>query len=359
MIVFLVFLFLIVYCYAGYPLAVWAVSQIFEKPVRKSPICPDIAIVVAAWNEQDVMEQKIRNLLSLDYPVQKMEIWIGSDGSTDRTEDIVRSFSDDRVKLLAGRDRRGKPAMLNDVMSRVQAEIVVFTDARQTFDPQTVRELVANFSDPSVGCASGELMFREKEGATAKGVNLYWNYEKFLRRCESRIHSILGATGAIYAIRRSLFSPVPDQVVLDDMFVPFQIIRRGYRSVFDETAKAYDDVAANSQEEHRRKARTLFGNYQIFGLFPDLFFPWRSPIAIQLFSHKFLRVVAPFLLIAIFVLNLFLLDSLLMRAVAVLQIVFYTMALTGGLARNRNCGILSGLSRLCYAPYVFCLLNFS
>ena len=140
-------------------------------------------------------------------------------------------------------------------------------------------------------------MFSDPDNPTAKGINLYWNYEKFLRFEESKIHSMLGATGAIYAIRRALYSPVPRQVVLDDMYIPLRIIQQGYRAVIDGAAKAYDEVASSPKEEHRRKARTLFGNYQIFGLFPGLFNPFQSPVAIQLFSHKFLRVIVPFLMI--------------------------------------------------------------
>ena len=190
-------------------------------------------------------------------------------------------------------------------------------------------------------------------------MSLYWNYEKFIRKNESRLHSMLGATGAIYAIRRELFVPVPTQVVLDDMFVPLQIIRKGYRAVLDESAKAYDQAADSPREEHRRKTRTLFGNYQIFGIFADLFNPLRSPVAVQLFSHKLLRVLIPLFLILVFTLNLFLISEPLYQIMFYLQITFYGMAITGALSRYQKHGIFNLISKICYIPYVFCLLNFS
>ncbi|MFC1510678.1 glycosyltransferase, partial [Candidatus Omnitrophota bacterium] len=190
-------------------------------------------------------------------------------------------------------------------------------------------------------------------------VSFYWRYEKFMRSAESRLHSMLGATGAIYAIRRELFHPIPNDVILDDMYVPLKIVEDGYRAIFDGAAKAYDEVAKSPVEEHRRKTRTLFGNYQIFGLFAPLFNPIKSPIAIQLFSHKLLRVIVPFFLILLFILNCSLLGQNLYQIILLLQVTFYVMALVGGLARNKKCGMLMPLLKVCYVFYVFCLLNFS
>jgi len=352
-------IFLIIYCYFGYPALLWGVSKIASKQVSKAYISPTVSVVLSVWNEQDVIQKKIENLLNQDYPKEKLEILIGSDGSTDRTNDILQKYKGDRLHIIQNAERRGKMAMLNELVEQANHEMIVFTDARQVLAPNAIKELVANFSDPAVGCASGELVFSEDDGATARGINLYWNYEKFIRRCESKIHSMLGATGAICAIRRALFVPIPTQVVLDDMFVPFKITQKGYRAVFDESAKAYDAVADSPREEHRRKVRTLFGNYQIFLIFRSLFNPLNSPVAIQLFSHKFLRVIIPFFMIAIFFLNLNLLDDPFYRNIFILQVIFYGMAITGGLARYKKYGILKLISRVCYIPYVFCLLNFS
>ena len=352
---------LTVYCYFGYPLLLWLMAQLRSHPVRKGSYEPRISVVLSVWNEEDVIMKKIQNLLSLDYPKEKMEILIGSDGSTDKTVQIIRRFNDPRIRLIDRPQRRGKMATINELVQAAANEVIIFCDARQTFAPQAVRELVANLADPHVGCVSGELVFQEKkeEGATAKGVSLYWSYEKFIRKQESRLHSMLGATGAIYAIRRELFVPIPTHIVLDDMFVPLQIIRNGYRATLDESAKAYDQAADSPREEHRRKTRTLFGNYQIFGLFPNLFNPLTSPVAIQLFSHKLLRVLIPFFLIPLFILNLFLSSEQLYQKLFYLQITFYVMAGIGALSRYQKHGIFSLISKICYVPYVFCLLNLS
>lgn len=360
---------LTLYCYFSYPLLLWIMAKLRPNPIRKGICEPFVSVVLSVWNEEDVIEKKMQNLLSLDYPADQMEIFIGSDGSTDRTNEILANVRDPRVHVVINEQRQGKMATINALVEAGHGvplrgstnEIIVFTDARQIFEPTAIRELAANFSDPSVGCVSGELIFQEKEeeGATAKGVNLYWNYEKFIRKNESRLHSMLGATGAIYAIRKELFVPIPAWIVLDDMYVPFQIIRKGRRAILDESARAYDHAADSPREEHRRKTRTLFGNYQIFGLFPDLFNPFRSPVAIQLFSHKFLRVLIPLFMIALFILNVFLTGDSFYRGLFDLQIVFYAMAITGALSRHQKYGIFKLVSKACYVPYVFCLLNFS
>ena len=351
---------IVVYCYCGYPVIVAGLSRMRPRAIRKGEIQPTISVVISVYNEQDVIKRKLENLLNVDYPKEKMEILIGSDGSTDQTNSIIQDFSDLRIHLLVNSSRLGKAATLNDLVSRARGEIIVFTDARQIFAPDAIKELAKNFADPVVGCVSGELLFMSKEiGGTGKGINLYWEYEKGMRSCESRLHSMLGATGAIYAIRKNLYTILPDDIVLDDMFTPLKIIEKGYRAIFDTAAKAYDHVADTPQEEHRRKSRTLFGNYQIFRLFWRMFLPWKSPIAIQLFSHKFLRVVVPFFLIMLFILNLMLLRESFYATIFFIQLCFYGLALMGALLRNHKCGMLGVFSKVSYAPYVFCLLNFS
>lgn len=350
---------LISYCYFGYPLLVMLWARIRERPVRKQRMEPSVSVVMSVHNEQDVILNKITNLLTLDYPPEKIEILIGSDGSQDRTVEMVRQVNDRRVRLFDFAERRGKMAVLNDLVAKAGHEVIVFTDARQPFERSTVRELAANLADPAVGCVSGELMLSQKSGVTAKGINLYWEYEKFIRAQESKIHSMLGATGAVYAIRRELYTPIPENVVLDDMFVPLKIIEKGFRAVFDGSAKAYDEAADSPREEHRRKARTLYGNYQIFLLFPSLFVPGRSPVALQLVSHKLLRVLAPFFMIAVFFVNLSLVGNPFYFMMFMLQILFYTCAAAGAALRYQKKGFLRVVSRVCYVPYVFCLLNFS
>lgn len=352
--------FSIIYCYFGYPALLWAAARIFPRPVAKShEPRPGVSVVLSIWNEEDVIARKIKNLLALDYPGDLLEIIVGSDASSDRTDEIVRGFSDPRLRFVASPRRRGKMATINDLVALAKHQIIVFSDARQILAPDAVKELVANFHDPRVGCVSGELMLSRREGATSRGINVYWDYEKWIRKNESRLHSMLGATGAIYAVRRELFVPAPAETILDDMYVPCKIIEKGYRAIFDETAKAYDEVASTAQEEYRRKARTLSGNFQIFRFFPGLLVPGRSPVAVQMFSHKFLRLVMPFCLLALLAVNLALWEHPTLRGLGILQIVFYGAAIMGGLARNQKYGILNIISKGCYVPYVFCLLNFS
>ncbi|OGX26082.1 MAG: hypothetical protein A3D10_06645 [Omnitrophica WOR_2 bacterium RIFCSPHIGHO2_02_FULL_48_11] len=357
--IFWISIFLVFYCYLGYPVALKLMALFLKRAVKRAEFYPKVSIILSLWNEADVIEAKIKNLLSLDYPAEHLEIWAGSDGSTDRTVEIIKQFSDPRVHLLEQRQRQGKAQTINALLKCVKSDIVIFTDARQPFAKNALKELVQNFSDPTVGCVSGELVFSPREGATARGISLYWKYEKFIRAEESKIHSMLGATGAIYAIRRELFTEIPEKVVLDDMFVPLKIIEKGFRAIFDEQAKAYDEVADQPREEYRRKARTLYGNYQIFFLLPQMFNPLRSPVALQLFSHKFLRVVAPILLGMVFLINIFLADQPIYAVTLILQMIFYLLALIGGLARHQKHGILKGILKICYIPYVFCLLNFS
>lgn len=351
--------FLVVYCYFGYPFFIWLFAKAFERRVKRGAFEPTVSVVLSVWNEEDVIERRVKNFLSLDYPREKLEIIIGSDGSEDRTNAIVREFQDDRLCFVEGTQRKGKMSTLNELVSRAKNEIIVFTDARQWFAADAIRNLVENFADPKVGCVSGELMFVQQGGGTAKGINLYWNYEKFIRSQESEVHSMLGATGAIYAIRKALFDPFPEKIILDDVYLPLKIIRKGYRAILDGRAKAFDDVADNPQEEFNRKARTLFGNYQVFSLLPKMFHPLKSPVAFQLFSHKLLRLLIPFFLMSIFILNLFLLEESIYQATFLGQSIFYALAAIGGLARKKKYGMLKGISKMTYVPYVFCLLNYS
>jgi poly-beta-1,6-N-acetyl-D-glucosamine synthase len=348
----------VLYCYFGYPVLIALLAKLSPKGVQRKDIYPTVSIMISVHNEEDVIERKIRNLLELDYPAEKLSIYIGSDGSTDRTNKIIESFSDHRIHLSIIPTRQGKPATLAHIVEQSRSEILVFNDARQTLDKDAIKRLVENLADPHVGCVSGELVL-SSDGQTAKGINLYWEYEKLIRNWEAQVHSMLGATGAIYAIRRELFVPVPASVVLDDMYIPLKIIEKGYRAIFTPRALAYDRAADNPQEEYRRKTRTLYGNYQIFKLFPGLFNPLKSPVAIQLFSHKFLRVVMPFVLIVIFMLSWAaqgdVVGSLLFR----LQLMFYAMAALGAIVCRSKNALIKIVSKVCYIPYVFCLLNFS
>jgi cellulose synthase/poly-beta-1,6-N-acetylglucosamine synthase-like glycosyltransferase len=227
--------------------------------------------------------------------------------------------------------RGGKASALNRGLARATGAVVVFADARQLFETRAIRELAANFADESVGAVSGELILLDAEGRVAgDAVGLYWRYEKKLRAMESDIHSVPGTTGAIYAIRRSLFEPLPAQTVLDDVVIPMRIVLRGKRALFDPAARAYDTVAASPEIEYDKKRRTLMGNYELLVEMPELLLPWRNPIFVQLLSHKVGRLVIPYCLVALLLSNLFLLHGFYLLFFAC-QVVWYLMACAGWL----------------------------
>ena len=324
------------YVYAGYPLLLAAWARLARRVPRRPPIdaiesWPSISIVVAARNEAGRLPARLHNLLEVPYPGAR-EVIVVSDGSTDGTADAVRAFGD-RVHLVevpAG----GKPLALNAGVARASGEILVFADARQRFSARALMALAANFADPAVGGATGELVIDAERGVTdstvGDGIGLYWRYEKWLRRNESRVWSTLGATGAIYALRRSLWQPLPADALLDDVLAPMRAVLAGWRIVFEEEAQAFDRAAIDAAAESRRKVRTLAGNYQILGQEPRLLLPFRNPVWLQYVSHKVGRLVVPWALAAALVSSMVLaFDSWMFAAALALQGGFYGLALLG------------------------------
>lgn len=348
----------LIYHYAGYPVLLAIGAIVFKRKVRKKASFPKVSVVLSAFNEEKHIERKLQNLLALDYPPDHLEILVGSDGASDTTDDIISSCPSLRVRFFKFVRNMGKPSVLNELVNEARGSIVVFTDSRQEFDAAAVRELAANFEDPEVGAVSGELYFKaenesQEKGAVGRGMGAYWKYEKYLRKKESEIGTMLSATGAIYAIRKKLWRGVPEDILVDDMYIPLSIVAQGYRVVFDSEAKAYDRISDKGKQEFRRKVRTLTGNYQIFACFPYLFNPFTSRVAWQFFSHRFLRVAAPFLLIAVFAANLFLVNRRFYLLTMAAQVLFYMVAVfevfQSGQKRNGPG----------YLPYMFCLLNLS
>ena len=361
---FWLFLGMIVYAYLGYPLVLLLLSRIFEKPVRKKRADRFVSVIISAFNEGAAIERKLRNLLELNYPPERLEILIGSDGASDRTDEIVSRFHSTQIRFFRFVENLGKPHVLSALVEEARGEIIVFTDTRQELDREAIHALVENFEDPEVGCVSGELYFKREgnvdlatdRGSVEGGMDVYWRYEKFLRKRESQMGSMLGATGAIYAIRKSLFPKLmPPYILVDDMYVPLQIIKRGYRAIFESEAKAYDRPSERGVQEFKRKVRTLAGNYQLFVFFPELFLPWKSPIAWQLFSHKFLRLMVPFFLLGLFLTNLLILNHSAYQSFFLAQCVFYGIAVIEVWQLRRR----QGKKGIGYLPYTFCLLNYS
>ncbi|MBI4458515.1 MAG: glycosyltransferase family 2 protein [Acidobacteria bacterium] len=292
--------------------------------------------MIAARNEAEHIDAKIRNCLDLEYPADKLEVIISLDAPTDGTEALARRYTDRGVVVLHGPVHQGKAAAINRAVAVARGEVIVFADARQRISRAALRELVANLSeDDSVGAVSGELMLLDRvsggveESSDAAG--LYWRYEKWIRAMESDVASVVGATGALYAIRPALFTPLPVNTILDDVRIPMQIVLCGKRVVFEPAAKVYDSVACCPEAEFRRKVRTLAGNYQLLAQMPALLLPWRNPVFLQFVSHKVGRLLAPYFLAALLVSNCFLLRDFYLVPFG-LQVAWYLSAYAGRVA---------------------------
>lgn len=349
---------LLTYVYVGYPLVMTVIATMLPErrtPRSDSGSWPSVTVVVTAYNEAARIGARLDNLLALDYPSDKLDILVGCDGSTDLTPACARAFTDRGVTVYAFAFRRGKAAMLNNLVPRARGSIVVLADARQRFAADAITSLVRRFDDPSVGAVSGELMLTEMDGPTAVGVGVgfYWRYEKHIRHAESRAGSMVGATGAIYAIRRALFRAIPEDTILDDVLIPMHVARAGYRVVAESRAVAFDQVARSGREEFVRKTRTLAGTFQLLSRHAWLLAPGRNPLWIQTVSHKALRLVCPLLLAAMLLSSAALAATgPFYAAAAAGQCLFYLAA-----AHGAATGARANSSRLLSVPYAFCLLN--
>lgn len=352
--------------YLGYPLALWVWARFAPRPIARSPITPTVTVVVAARDEAARIEAKMANLLASDYPADRLEVVVVSDGSADDTAARVRRAAggDPRLRVLELAAPSGKAAALNAGVAAARGEIVVFADVRQRFAPDAIRRLVENFADPAVGVASGRLVL-DDGGGTVVGpaVALYWRYELWLRALESRVGSMLGATGAIYAIRRALFRPIPEETILDDVLIPMQGVLAGARAVLDARAIARDRIAPSGGHEFARKVRTLFGNYQLVLLCPALLSPRANRLFGRFVAHKLARLTVPLHLAILAGTSATLLDGPYAWAAAG-QAAAYAAAFAGGvvarLSSDHGPPGGRGLAvRLASAAYVFVLLNWA
>ena len=290
------------YTFAGYPLLLLLWSKLSTLPNSSDSsisLLPPVVIVVVVYNGAALILKKIETCFSQDYPADKLRILFVADGSDGDTCGLIEALDDPRVTLLAMPVRRGKAACINDAVASVTEEFIVFNDIRQEMHPAAIRQLIKNFSDPEVGAVSGELVFkRDATTDFGKSMDAYWRYEKVLRVCESRIRSSVGVTGAIYALRRALFQNIPVDTILDDVLIPMNVVMQGRRVSFEKTAIAYDYPSHDIAHERVRKVRTLAGNFQLLFRNGAYLIPWKNPIALQFFSHKVLRLLAPVLLLA-------------------------------------------------------------
>ena len=316
------------YVYAGYPALIWLLARARGRPVRKGDFTGGAAVLIAAHDEAEPLPRKLENLLELAQTEPIREIWIGLDGCTDGTGERVRERletgdrrletggqgqgtgnsslkskvsslqSPPRIQILEFETRRGKSAVLNDLMAKATSPVFLMMDARQRVEAGAISKLLENFADPQVGAVSGALVYESAAGGAQKGAESYWGYEKFIRRCESRFWAVPGATGAFYAIRKDLCSPIPENTLVDDVLIPMRAVLKGFRCLFEPSARVFDLPTAHFGQEGLRKRRTLAGIWQMGRLEPRIYSVFANPILFQWISHKFLRLLTPFLLAA-------------------------------------------------------------
>ena len=318
----------VVYTYLIYPLALALWVRVRHPAWQASGRPPaSVAIVLAVHNEERTIKRRLKELTELVATAGVPgEVILVSDGSTDRTADIGRQFADAGVRVIE-QPRAGKAAALTSGAARAHSEILVFADARQRWDPEAVRLLLENFTDPTVGAVGGDLVVETSPGVMA-GVGLYWKYEKWLRRLESRAGSTVGVSGSISAVRRRLFKPIPAGTLLDDVYWPLRVAMQGYRVVHDSRVHAYDRLPDQVRDEFRRKVRTLSGNYQLLARLTCSVLPWRNPVWLQFLSHKVFRLFVPWALLGLLAISAAQPGTFYQAAFWV-QVVFYTMAVLG------------------------------
>lgn len=313
----------IFYVLAGYPLCLEWRARRRPRPVRKAPVQASVTIVLPVWNGERWLHRKMDSILRLDYPAKLLQVIVVSDGSTDHTDAIAREFADRGVELIRI-PHQGKAAALNAGIERARGEIVLFTDVRQPMDPSSLRVLLECFADDSVGVVSGELVILEGDRREEIDVGMYWRYEKWIRKRQSRVDSVLGATGCLYAMRRHLIRPLPPNTLVDDVYLPLSAFFQGYRIILEDRAKAFDRPARLGVE-FRRKVRTLAGVYQVIGAYPKLL-TFSNRMWVDFISHKLGRLLLPYALAALAVSG-FWLPGICKHVVAAAQALFYSLAI--------------------------------
>jgi cellulose synthase/poly-beta-1,6-N-acetylglucosamine synthase-like glycosyltransferase len=324
----------LLHTYFGYPLLLLVLGSVRQltsdlrfglnrrtRRIRQGArACPSVSIVFAAHNEQAVVAQKMANCARVNYPADLLEVLVGCDGCTDATAALARGSALPNVTVHEFRDRRGKPAVLNDLLALAHGEIVVFCDANTDIEPDAIQALVRHFARPEIGCVCGELRLRAKPNSP-NGEQLYWRYETLLKFLESRSNMLIGANGALFAIRRSLFVAVPSDGIVEDLLIALNVRAAGYRVVYEPEAVAWEEVAPSARDEFKRRVRIGAGNFAALRHTWRLLNPTAGRIALAFWSHKIFRWFVPLAL-----------GALLMSALALSSSPFYgSVAWLGGL----------------------------
>jgi cellulose synthase/poly-beta-1,6-N-acetylglucosamine synthase-like glycosyltransferase len=363
-----ILIFIVFYAYLGYGIVLFfliKLKRLFKKPLV-APFTnfelPEVTLFIAAYNEKDFVDSKLENSYNLDYPKDKLKIMWVTDGSDDGTSDLLRKYKD--VIVLHENARNGKISAMNRGMQFVTSPIVVFSDANTMLGKQSILEIVKLFNKPEVGCVSGEkrIFKKEKDSAAGAGEGIYWKYESKLKKWDAELHSVVGAAGELFAVRRELFQPVEPDTLLDDFIISLRIAMKGYTIQYNPDAYAMETSSANVKEEMKRKVRIAAGGIQsVIRLYPLLNIFKYGILSFQYISHRVLRwTIAPLSLPIIFVLNFFLVLNLdfmflsLYNILFICQVIFYIAALTGWYLENKHLRV-----KTLFIPYYFFIMNLS
>jgi cellulose synthase/poly-beta-1,6-N-acetylglucosamine synthase-like glycosyltransferase len=344
---------IIFYTYFGYPLVTLLISLFVKQPVEKEDIEPAVTFLITAYNEEKNIRQKLENTLSLDYPADKLEIIVASDGSTDKTDEIVREFAENGVVLHRVEGRVGKTETQNQTVKIAKGDIIIFSDATTHYKKDAIRKLVRNYKDPSIGAVSGRYEYINPTGAPVGiGTILFWKYENFVKSRQTRIKTVTGCCGCIYSVRRRLYEPLPGDII-SDLVEPLKILEKGYRIAFEPEAVAYEVTEEKSEEEFSMRVRVITRGMNGLMYVKTLLNPFKYPfVSFQLNSHKVLRWLIPFFLIVIFISNIMILDSLFYKLTFIAQVAFYMSAFLARVMENQGKKL-----KYLFLPLYFCVVN--
>jgi len=352
-IIFWITIGIIVYTYIGYPLFTLFLSLFVNNPVNKKGIEPAITFLITAYNEEKSIGKKLRNTLGLDYPRDKLEIIVASDGSTDKTDEIVKEFADRGVAINRVEGRVGKTETQNQTVKIAKGDIVIFSDATTDYRKDAIQKIVRNYNDPSVGAVSGRYEYVNPTGApVGQGTILFWKYENFIKSRQTQIKTITGCCGCIYSLRRNLYEPLPRDII-SDLVEPLKILEKGYRIAFEPEAVAYELTEEAVSDEFSMRVRVITRAMNGLAYVKTLLNPFKYPfVSYQLNSHKVFRWMIPFFLIVIFFSNLMLLDRGFYWLTFILQIIFYLSAFFAWIMETFGKKI-----KLLSIPLFFCVIN--
>jgi len=365
-ITFWISLFIIIYTFAGYGLILYILVILRrilmgkrQMPVLKHEQYPGCTLVIAAYNEESFIEEKIRNTLSLIYPEGKLEILFITDGSTDKTAEILKQYPE--INLMHQPERKGKVAALHRAMEQIKTEIIIFTDANTLLNKDALMNIAVHYADQKVGAVAGEKRVHSEERADAgtAGEGFYWKYESKLKKWDSELFSVVGAAGELFSVRRDLYQAVPEDTILDDFMISMLIAKKGYRIIYEPRSYAVENASANITEELKRKIRIAAGGIQsILRLKPLLNVFNYGILSFQYISHRVLRwTITPFLLILVFILNIFITlesDQIVYQLLLAAQSIFYLLAFIGMIFENKELRI-----KIFFIPYYFCVMNYA